>query len=242
MKAYSSMYVPLDNGISEFQDDIERIVDLTELQLTVDTGVVANTNVKNRRYLSDSNFLNLYNFAIVLNGRWSSSDWKKAKEAGREEDFILNKEKQQGYIDDFKKLSLEYKLSNINQAKAFAKYMNEINCFYTDKPVDFEMLESFSDVDLTKIGVLEHQRWLQEHFDMGWEYGEPKDKSERELSRCHVDMIPRLSTSDGKVSIGQAEKNYARLSKEEQDKDTEPMECMLAMLKMFCGIRIYRLN
>ena len=31
-------------------------------------------------------------------------------------------------------------------------------------------------------------------------------------------------------------------NKEEQDKDTQPMECMLAMLKMFDGIRIYRLT
>ena len=30
---------------------------------------------------------------------------------------------------------------NINQAKAFAKYMNEIGCFYTDKAVDFELVE-----------------------------------------------------------------------------------------------------
>ena len=35
---------------------------------------------------------------------------------------------------------------------------------------------------------------------------------------------------------------FIEKKRQEQDKDTEPMECMLAMLKMFSGIRIYRLN
>ena len=39
-----------------------------------------------------------------------------------------------------------------------------------------------------------------------------------------------------------AEKNYYRLNQDEQLKDTEPMECMLAMLRMFDGLRIYRLH
>lgn len=37
-------------------------------------------------------------------------------------------------------------------------------------------------------------------------------------------------------------KNYDRLGKAEQDKDTNPMECMLVMVKLFDGLRIYRLN
>lgn len=243
LKAYSSMFLKTEeNHISPFQADIERIVDLTDIKLIVETGLVENKNAKSRRYLSDSNFLNLYNFAIVLNGRWNSAGWKRAKEMGQEEQFILDAENEKKFTEDFKHLSLEYKLSNINQAKAFARYMNEIDCFYTDKPVDFEMVESFTKEDLLKIGLLEHQRWLQEHYDMGWTYGEPKDKPERELIRQHKDMIPEFHGEEGQVSAEQAEKNYYRLDKEEQDKDTEPMECMLAMLKMFGGLRIYRLK
>ena len=55
-------------------------------------------------------------------------------------------------------------------------------------------------------------------------------------------MIPEFHGEEGHVSAEQAEKNYYRLDKEEQDKDTEPMECMLAMLKMFGGLRSYRLK
>ena len=91
-----------------------------------------------------------------------------------------------------------------------------------------------------KIGILEHRRWLQEHYDMGWSYGEP-EKSERELVRLHKDMIPGAELAGKVVSQEAAEKNYHRLDKVEQDKDVEPMECMLAMMKIFDGVRIYRL-
>ena len=58
--------------------------------------------------------------------------------------------------------------------------MNKIGCFYTDKDVDFEQVERFSDEELIIIGRSEHQRWLQEHYDMGWTYGNP-EKSKRDL-------------------------------------------------------------
>lgn len=41
--------------------------------------------------------------------------------------------------------------------------------------------------------------------------------------------------------LAKRQANYERLDKAEQDKDTDPMECMVAMLKMFDGLRIYRL-
>lgn len=242
LKAYSGMYIKNESGVSGFLEDIERIVDLTEIKLTVDTGITANIRDGRRNYLSGSNFINLYNFAMILNGRWNCVNaWKNAKNAGQEEKFLENKAMLIYFGESFKELSLEYKLFNINQAKAFARYLNEIGCFYTDKAVDFELLDSFTEDELIKIGFLEHQRWLQEHLDMGWEYGTP-DKKDRELVRQHKDMIPDFDYNQAEVSVEQAEENYRRLDKEEQDKDTDPMECMLAMLKLFDGLRIYRLN
>ena len=41
---------------------------------------------------------------------------------------------------EFSALSLEYKLSNINQVKSFSRYLNAIHCFYTDRQVDFDRL------------------------------------------------------------------------------------------------------
>lgn len=81
-------------------------------------------------------------------------------------------------------------------------------------------------------------RWLKEHYEMGWTYGNP-EKDKRELERKHKDMIPNFNGTE--VTEEDAGKNYKRLDKAEQDKDTEPMECMLAMIRMFDGLRIYRL-
>lgn len=242
LKAYSAMYEKNDKGVSDFQEDIERIVDLSEIKLAVEVEQTKCVHAKNYSYLSSCNFIHLYSFAIVLNGRWDCyEEWEAARKAGREDDFISKPQNRKRFAESFKKLSLEYKLSNLNQAKAFARYMEEIGCFYTDKSVDFDMVEQFTADDLVKIGVLEHQRWLQEHYDMGWEYGTP-EKEQRELVRQHKDMIPDSDLEQLEVSLEQAERNYKRLNKAEQDKDTAPMDCMLAMLRMFDGLRIYRLR
>lgn len=237
LKAYAGMYEVNGQGVSRFQADIERIVDLSVIRLQVETELVKNE--KQRRYLSDSSFLGLYNFAIVLNARWNSGEWKQAQAEGREEQYLLDRNNLERFSEEFKSLSLEYQLSNINQAKAFARYMQEIGCFYTDRPVDFPLVERFSDEELDIIGPLEHWRWLQEHYDMGWTYGTP-ERAQREQVRQHRDMIPGWIGEA--VPMELAEKNYRRLNPDEQAKDTEPMECMLAMLRMFDGLRIYRLK
>lgn len=247
LKAYSS-YVQTEQivrnketeavTVSVFQADIERIVDLSEIKLEV-TSSVEKKKEKGRSYISNSNFLNIYQFAVILNGRWSAIEpWKKAKEEGKVEEYLQNEENKKKFTEGFENLSLEYKLSNINQAKAFAGYMNEIGCFYTNGEVGFEMVEKFSEEEMLRIGILEHQRWLQEHYDMGWQYGTP-DPDKRELERKHKDMLPDFHGFD--ISMEASKANYERLDKAEQDKDTEPMECMVAMLKMFDGLRIYRL-
>lgn len=112
--------------------------------------------------------------------------------------------------------------------------------FYTDKFVDFELVTGFTEDELLKIGILEHKRWLQEHYDMGWVFGNPS-KDEREYLRQHKDLIENFE-GQYYVTDELAKNNYNRLDKAEQDKDTEPMECMLAMLKLFDGLRIYRLS
>ncbi len=240
LKAYSKMYIRNEKGITKFLEDIEKIIDLSGIGLSVDVSLEENIRRGKKTYFSESNFINLYKFAMILNERWSNDEWKKAKATGTIDAFLTNQAVTKTCAESFKKLSLEYKLSNINQAKAFAEYMNEIGCFYTDKDVDYEFLEGFTEEEAIRIGILEHRRWLQEHYDMGWSYGEP-DKQERELVRLHKDMIPGVVAEGAIVSREDARQNYYRLDKEEQDKDIEPMECMLAMLKVFDGVRIYRL-
>jgi hypothetical protein len=69
---------------------------------------------------------------------------------------------------EFSALSLEYKLFNINQVKSFSRYLNAIHCFYTDRQVDFDMLEAFSPEEIACIAPMEHERWVREHRSMGW--------------------------------------------------------------------------
>ena len=248
LKAYADMYTFKNDDKCKFLKDIELIVDLTDIKLVVKKDVVENNTSNKDAYISDSNFINLYNFAVILNGQWSElADWEKANSDGRLEDFILDNERVKRFTDSFELLSLEYKLSNINQAKSFAKYLNEIDCFYTNKPVNNEMVTKFSEKELLIIGPLEHERWLKEHYDMGWTYGEldknldkKAQKNERENKRIHPDLIPNFDYGKDELNEDVVLKNYRRLSKEEQDKDTKPMECMLTMLKMFDGLRIYR--
>lgn len=241
LKAYSDLYERDAEGVSAFQRNIERIVDLSPMDLQVDAELAPSSHGGRAGYLSRCSFLSLYRFALVLNGRWDSADWKKAREAGREEQFLADPDNMERFSRIFKQLSLEYKLSNINQAKAFARYLDAVDCFYTDQETDLEMVDHFSEEELEIIGLLEHQRWLQEHYDMGWIYGTP-ERARRELDRLHPDMIPGFDPAQGLVTQEQAQANYLRLSRDEQEKDTAPMECILSMLRMFDGLRIYRLK
>jgi len=241
VKAWSDMFVPDGEITSSFVDDISSIIDVAPMGFTADYGWRKKKLTGKHSYLSNSNFIHLYYFALTLNGRWmQNDDWKKARVEGRERAFLLSRIDE--FYEAFNKLSLEYKLSNINQAKNFDEYLHAIDCFYTDKAVDFEPLEKFTEEQVLVIGPLEHERWLKEHLSMGWKYKEKKNISNRELERCHVDMIPEESLVDGEITHEAAIAHYHNLSKEEQDKDIEPMNAMIELMNIFDGIRIYRLQ
>ena len=207
----------------KFVTDIEEIVALNRfgtVQLEISSCFAKNQRAS-RTYLSDSSFLHLYNFAVALNGRYKYGTLNYSSLAGENIHKDLEK--------DFDELSLEYKLSNILQAKAFAQYLDAINCFYTDRPVAYEKLEKFTEVHMDLIGPMEHDRWMAEKRSMGWAYGtaylaKPEPGRIRELTRTHSLLLD----------------DYKDLSKEEQDKDTEPMNCMLRLIEEYDGLRIYR--
>ncbi len=240
LKAYAGMYKKEKGTLSDFESDIRCIVKLEKDKFTADTQLVPRDPNRGKTSLSSSRFINLYNFAVILNARWRDTEFQQAFQAGNAEIFIQNQDKEKEYDAWFGEMSLEYKLSNINQAKGFADCLDAIGCFYTDEDIDRDIVEAFSGEDLLRIGEIEHKRWLQEHYDMGWCYGVQEGEA-RELTRAHKDMLPFVKEGHCTVSDADAGTNYDRLEKAEQDKDTEPMKCMLAMLGMFDGLRIYRL-
>lgn len=238
LKAYSDMA----EKEQRFTADIEKIVDTTYLPLTV----IAQTQVVDRKskhtYLSTSNFMHLYDFAVALNARYSYQ--------GEEENVpteVLEAE--------FEDLSLEYQLSNINQAKSFAKYLNALNCFYTDRPVNYPMIKAFTREQTAVFAPMEHERWIREHVAMAWQYGDLYEKAEipaeimknyadekkarkalRELLRMH-----KLAM-DGDPFEEDIFAHYQALPLEEKEKDYEPFNSMLKLIKKFDGLRIYQLD
>ena len=214
-------------GRSKFVDDIDEIVSLSDVAPAFEPDVTkpdssglvsAVLEEKQKRtglYLSDSNYLNLYDFALALNGRYcgvsTQDEMTRAFEEG---------------------LSLEYKLSNIAQAKGFSSQLESIGCFYTDRPVEYEQLHSFTDDELAIISESEHDRWCAEKLGMGWRFGNAhvgklnsrNDNVMRERTRLHHDLIP-----------------FADLPHAEVLKDSEPMLKMLELIREFEGLSIYRM-
>ena len=232
LKAYSEMA----NEEKSFVRNIEQIVDTSTAPITVvcDTAPVNRGN--KHIYLSSSNFLHIHDFAAALNARYALS--------GDEDDMdrsVMEK--------DFSTLSLEYKLSLINQVKSFGRYLNEIHCFYTDRQVDFDMLEAFTPEQILRFAPLEHERWLREHRSMGWRNGDlyervpaPPGADEktfraalREQTRCH-----RL-VMDGELTKGRIIAHYQEhLSEYEKQKNYQPFNRMLKLMRKFDGVRIYQ--
>ena len=230
LKAYSDM---AEKG-QRFTRDIRQIVDLEKCPLTVSCMTRRADYREKHTYLSTSNFLHIYNFAVALHSRYLYS--------GRTGSVSPEKMEQ-----DFNSLSLEYKISNINQVRAFDRYLNAIGCFYTDQPVDYEMLGRFTPEMAEAIAPLEHLRWVRDHEMMGWSAGDRYEtlipgaddstKADlREQLRMHRNTLPP-GNSDEKIL-----KHYSTLPPDVQGKDSLPFNTLLRLLKKYDGVRIYRLK
>ena len=230
LKAYSDMA----EKEQRFTSDIEKIVDTKDIPLHI---VPAAREAKRKRkhvFLSNSNFLHLYDFAVSLHGR------NKGEDIPVED---LEKE--------FESLSLEYQLSTLGRAKNFSRYLDAIHCFYTDKPVDYDMVTEFTPQQAAIFAPMEHERWIRDHQMMGWICGRDYEtvplscsaaeekqvrSALREQMRCH-----KLAM-DGVVSTEDIREHYLSLPEKEQDKDWRPFNSMLKLLKKFDGLRIYHLD
>ena len=238
LKAYSDMA----EKEQRFSGDIEKIVDTGKIPLSV----VPDTQLVDRRskhtYLSNSNFLHLYDFAVSLNGRYQYQG-KESKVSTEQLEY------------EFETLSLEYQISNINQAKSFSRYLNTLQCFYTDKPVDYDMISAFTPDQTAVIAPMEHERWVLEHQAMGWRYGtdyesmplsDEIEASNETEEQCRKAMREQLRmhkrAMDGDFTEEELLAHYEALPEEEQGKDYKPFNTMLKLIKQFDGLRIYRLS
>lgn len=229
LKAYSDMA----GDKPDFTADIERIVDTSAIPLTVRSQLRRVDRENKHTYLSGSNFLHFFDFAVALHARNMSG------KPSREE-----------MLDKFNACSLEYRLSTLGRTRHFAAYLNAIGCFYTDKPVDFEQVTRFSANDAAIFAPMEHERWVREHQAMGWRYGKDyetlpldvpagEEKASRaalrEQLRCHKLCM------DGNPTHDEIRAHYQRLPKAYQDLDWKPFNKLLELLKNLEGSHIYRL-
>ena len=120
---------------------------------------------------------------------------------------------------EFDVMSLEYKLSNIHQARSFDRFLNVIGCFYTDKPVDFDMLNRFSREELDTIAPMEHERWVREHISMAWTAGNEYEcvgLTDEEAKKLKCEPVPLTEDEKAELSAGNTTLKAIRAGYREQ--------------------------
>ena len=230
LKAYSDMA----EKEQRFTRDIEKIVDTSIMPLTVEAKTEPVDRGRKHTYLSGSNFLHFYDFAVTLHGRNMPPESTPEQ---MERKFTSH--------------SLEYQLSTMNRARHFARYLDAIRCFYTDKPVDYDMVMCFTPEQAAIFAPMEHERWVREHIAMGWRKGDEYEalteelpEAEQKAARAALrEQLRRHKlTMDGNPTEAEVAEHYMGLDEVDQDKDWKPFNRMLQLLKKYDGTRIYSLE
>lgn len=265
LKSYASMYeVYYDDktnniieSVNKFQGDIERIVDTSKIKLCVkiegeqkSQEIIDSFKDYSGGYLSDSNFTNMNNFAEILHYAYNlkEDDIDSIVENTNWDDVL------QDINNDFSNMSLEYKIFNINKAKAFPTLLDMINCFYTNKRVLNNEVEYFFESEKRKIAILSHIRWLIEKYQMGWRYGNPKDDIDKYNNRIHNELINGYEFDsyddiygDNRINFYKnAKENYIRLNEETKGdylkREYKHINMIIPLLKLYEGMGIYCLK
>ena len=234
LKAYSD----IANENKTFTRKIEKLVDTSNCKLIVLCNIAPVNRGNKQLYISNSNFLHLHGFAVALNAR--------ALHEGSEKDVD-----QETLEDEFSKLSLEYQLSCINLAKSFGRYLNAVHCFYTDRSVDYDVLNEFTEEQLDVFAPMEYERWIYEREAMGWKRDDlyehvplPDGADEylytrklREQMRCHKHLLSTEGLTSKDIY-----RHYAGLKDRDKERDRKPFNSMLQLIKKYDGLRIYRFS
>ena len=229
LKAYSDMA----EKEQRFVADIRKIVDTAECPLSVEPDLRPVNRENKHTYLSDSSFMHLYDFAVALHGRSlppSTPTWEMERR--------------------FERMSLAYQLSTLGRARSFSRFLDALGCFFTDRPVDYDMVTQFTPEQVELIAPMEHERWVREHQERGWQQGDdyqhlPVRASLRERKKARAALREQLRmhelAMDGELTPEAVYAHYLALPEREQGKDWKPFNTMLALLKKFDGLRIYKL-
>ena len=218
-------YRELQNEGNAFLNKIKANLDCSELKFRIAVNFLQRGEVESYSFLSSSSFLHLYDLAVTLH-TLNHNDFK-----------IEDREKH------YCQQSLEYQLSGINRAKAFARYLDKIDCFYTDRLICNQEVRYLTEEELEIIAPLEHGRWMEEHRKMGWHpytKGTALDLPTRELLRCHPLML--RNSEEKTLSEDEIKAHYDMLPLIEKRKDKLPFPNLKMLLKEQDGVRIYRIR
>ena len=96
------------------------------------------------------------------------------------------------------------------------------------------MLEAFTPEQIRRIAPLEYERWLREHQAMGWRSGDfydlapvPRDVGEKSY---------RAALREERI----ISHYHEHLSEYEKQKNYQPFNNLLKLMRKFDGVRIYR--
>lgn len=213
LKRFNKSFAEIQSG--EFISKIQSYIsDNPALKATAEE---APKTKKTNLYASDNNFINLCDFAKAVHVSYL--------EFCRDMDAAdIN--------DSFEKLPLEFKVSNIEQAKSYAYKLELINCFYSSKDLDYPVIEDFRTTEYGLRGYdnleflcrEEHVRWVKEKLNMGWKYGKDySSREERNAKKLHKDIVP-----------------FELLTESDKQKDEIMINNIIPLLKKFGNnIRIY---
>ena len=169
-----------------------------------------------KRYMSVNHLQKLTEIALAIHEKYLA-------EGQRLDTYVV--------IESWDALTLEYKLSNILQAKSYAEKLDRIGCFYDDRLLAYPVKECFSERELEILARAEHDRWAQERLSMGWRYGELRGetkqerRADRETRRVHPSLIA-----------------YDDMPDTEKQKDRVLIAEMIDFLRRYADIRIYQLT
>ena len=234
LKAYSD----IANEKKTFTNEIKKIVDTSGMPLIVVCDIAPVNRGSKQLYLSNSNFLHLHDFAVALNARYAH--------AGEEKNVD-----QKTLEEEFAGLSLEYKITSIDQAKNFGRYLNAIHCFYSDRSVDYDVLKEFTPEQINCLGPMEYERWVRYLNSMGWSCGDLYEKipvpdgvdeeSFRE-TLCVQMRCNKYAMSGDELTGAKIYERYCELPADYKDKDSLPFNSMLQLVRKFDGLRIYQFS
>jgi hypothetical protein len=166
-------------------------------------------------HINDRTFTDI----LLLNVIEQSLDGRIAQAIHKEfVDYMAKKGIQRPNAKPWENLAIEFKLSNLNQARSYHEKLALINCEPALKDEDKTNVTSFTDDEVLIMAKQEHQRYINEKIEDGWVYAPIRD-DKKKYHDCLLE--------------------WDKLSKEVQKWDKEPVRNMIGILDAV-GYGMYR--